>query len=124
MKTSLEQLKQALQGAGWNIDQYTFLSKHNECKWYAWLPRSMRVTATNCLLNDKPPCLTIEPYSYTMFSTAEFKLAGELPNGRWVEFKVYSVPLNEVAETIESAKTVLLASWEAACAVTSAKAEA
>lgn len=118
-----ENLKQALEAAGWQTSEQILRSAGNTVDWYAWPPRSQRATPTNCACNDKPPSFVLEPFSFEMnakfMSSVTFRLCGELPNGRWVDFKVYSVDMDEAMQEIEPAKAVLFAAWEAACAMSS-----
>lgn len=114
------QLRHSLEALGWRTDEQHLVHSGNECRWYAWAPREMRKTPTDCACNDKPPSLAIEPFSFEMngvqHSSVTFRLTGELPSSRWVDFRVYSVDMDECVQEIDAAKAVLLGAWEAACA--------
>ena len=118
----LDDLKKQLVSAGWQISASEFLSGSD---WYAWLSREARQTKSNCNCNDKPPSFCIEPSSFVAggktHSMATFRLCAELPTGRWVDFRVYNIPLSEVIPAIESAKSALFAAWEASVASTQSK---
>ena len=113
----LEALSEELFSMGWMIES-SEMNNHG-CGWYGWLGRGDRQTPTNCACNDKPPSFVIEPSSFdlhgVMHSSVTFRLCGELPNGRWVNFSVYSIALDDAIKEIEPSKAVLFASWEAAC---------
>ena len=109
-------LKEALQSAGWRIAENPVRDAINEADWYAWLPG--RNSDRKCLCNDKPPAVTVNPYQFDMrghvYASAEIRLTGEMPNGRWVDFKVYSIPMDEVMCSLPGALKVLEAAWVAA----------
>ena len=113
-------LKEALQSAGWRIAENPVRDAINEADWYAWLPG--RNSDRKCLCNDKPPAVTVNPSQFDMrghvYASAEIRLTGEIPNRRWVDFKVYSVPMTEVIDALPSALQTLesawVASWDAA----------
>lgn len=119
---SITELKAALEAAGWRISA---IEPHYGSNWYAWLPRDARATKSACACNDKPPSFCIEPssfdYSGVKHSSATFRLCGELPNGHWVDLRVYSVPVSEVMAAVEPAKAALFAAWEASVAATQTK---
>ena len=109
-------LKEALQSAGWRIAENPVRDAINEADWSAWLPG--RNSDRKCLCNDKPPAVTVNPYQFDMrghvYASAEIRLTGEMPNGRWVDFKVYSIPMDEVMCSIPGALNELEAAWAAA----------
>lgn len=118
MSAILEELKQELVSAGWRISR-ALDSKFNICTWYAWLPRTERVTEVYCECNDKPPSLCIIPSLIHVSDSKEagastFRLCGEVKGGLWVDLNVYSVDLKDTMKTIEPAKKILFAAWEAA----------
>ena len=109
-------LKEALQSAGWRIAKNPVRDAINEADWYAWLPG--RKSDRKCLCNDKPPAVTVNPSQFNMrghvYASAEIRLTGEMPNGRWVDFKVYSIPMDEVMCSLPGALKELEAAWVAA----------
>ena len=109
-------LKEALQSAGWRIAKNPVRDAINEADWYAWLPG--RNSDRKCLCNDKPPSITVNPYQFDMrghvYASAEIRLIGEMPNGRWVDFKVYSILMDEVMCSLPGALEELEAAWVAA----------
>ena len=109
-------LKAALQSAGWRIAENHVRDAMNEADWYAWRPG--RTSARECCCNDKPPSVTVNPFQFDIrghvSASAEIRLTGEIPNGRWVDFKVYSVPMTEVMDALPGAMQTLEAAWVAA----------
>lgn len=118
--TTPSQLKTALQALGWTTSQNNLASPGNFCTWYAFPPRSFRDTPSFCTCNNKPPGFMLQPHSVEMngeaHSSVTFSLFGQIPNGRWVDFKVYSVDMEDALQEIGPARDVLFASWEAAFA--------
>lgn len=110
-----EELKSALEAAGWRIAK-SHHDNMNDADWYAWQPS--RTSARECQCNDKPPSVTVNPYQFAInghtHSSAEIRLAGEMPNGRWVDFRVYSVPMKEVMDALPGALDALESAWVAA----------
>lgn len=111
-----QDLKTALQTAGWRIAKAPIRDAHNEADWYAWLPG--RTSARHCCCNDKPPAVTVNPYQFDMHgithSSAEIRLVGEIQNGQWVDFRAYSIPMAEVMDALPGALKALEAAWVAA----------
>ena len=111
-----EDLRTALKAAGWRIAKNHLNDGTNEADWYAWKPD--RTSARECICNDKPPSVTVNPYQFDMHghthSSAELRMVGEMPNGRWVDFKVYSIPMDEVMCSLPGALNELEAAWVAA----------
>ena len=109
-------LKAALQSAGWRIAENHVRDAMNEADWYAWRPG--RTSARECCCNDKPPSVTVNPFQFDIrglvSASAEIRLTGEIPGGRWVDFKVYSVPMTEVMDALPGAMQTLEAAWVAA----------
>ena len=109
-------LKEALQSAGWRIAENPVRDAINEADWYAWRPG--RTSARECCCNDKPPSVTVNPFQFDIrghvSASAEIRLTGEIPNGRWVDFKVYSIPMDEVMCSLPGALNELEAAWVAA----------
>ncbi len=109
-----EELKLNLLALGWRIER----SELSNCGWYAWLPSIERQDWPNCTNNEKPPLFCIEPYESNhmdlVHSSVEFTVRGEVTPGQWVDFKVYSVPMNECIKLIPTATTILKAAWTAA----------
>lgn len=108
------ELKDALQARGWRFGRPD--KPMNLVDWYAWHPK--RLTGPDCCCNNKPPPLVMYPFLINHngleHSSVEFEVAGELPNGRWCNFKLYSVPMAEALYAIPHATAALTASWEAA----------
>ena len=50
----------------------------------------------------------------TTHASAEIRLVGEMPNGQWVDFKAYSIPMAEVMDALPGALETLEAAWVAA----------
>ena len=111
-----EDLKATLETAGWRIAKNHLNDGTNEAEWYAWQPD--RTSARECVCNDKPPSATVNPYQFDMHgnthASAEIRLVGEMPNGQWIDFKVYSVPMHEVMDVLPGALKALEAAWVAA----------
>lgn len=111
-----EDLKTALEAAGWRIAKNHLNDSMNDADWYAWLPS--RRSARECRCNDKPPAVTVSPYQFDMHGTthasAEIRLVGEMPDGQWIDFKAYSVPMHEVMDALPGALKALEAAWVAA----------
>ena len=111
-----EDLKATLETAGWRIAKNHLNDGTNEAEWYAWKPD--RTSARECVCNDKPPSATVNPYQFDMHgnthASAEIRLVGEMPNGQWIDFKVYSVPMHEVMDVLPGALKALDAAWVAA----------
>lgn len=112
-----DELEQALIAKGWRIS----IDSHSNLGvgWYAWLSREDRKTARDCVCNDKPPSFVIRPAHIEMgdgrfYSSVTFDLCGEVPGGRWLKFEAYSVSMGDALATIEPAKRILMAAWDAA----------
>ena len=88
--TTHHDLKAELKAAGWRIAKSGIPDPINIADWYAWNP--IRKSARDCCSKKKPPVVTVDPFEYTYNASAEIRLSGELPNGRWVDFRVYSIP--------------------------------
>lgn len=109
------ELKESLIAAGWTI---SIQPRKTGCDWYAWARK--REGIPDCACNDKPPSFVVTPYAIDVngpWHSVEFSVCGELPNGRWVELKVYSVPMDEAMEAIDPARKALFAAWTAAVEV-------
>lgn len=113
---SHEELRDALESAGWRIAKNNISDPMNQADWYAWKPG--RTSARECLCNEKPPSVTVNPFQFEMHgrtnASAEVRLAGEMPNGRWVDFRVYSIPTGEVMDALPGSLQALEAAWIAA----------
>lgn len=111
-----EDLKAILSAAGWRSAKNPINDSMNGADWYAWKPG--RTSARECVCNEKPPSVTVNPYQFDMHghthASAEIRLTGELPSGQWVDFKVYSVPMNEVMDVLPGALEALEVAWVAA----------
>lgn len=111
-----EDLKHHLEAAGWRIAASPVRDATNDADWYAWLPS--RRSARECRCNDKPPSITVNPYQFDMHgithSSAEIRLAGEMPDGQWVDFRAYSIAMAEVMDALPGALKALEAAWVAA----------
>lgn len=111
-----EDLKTALKAAGWRIAASPVRDATNDADWYAWKPD--RTSGRECICNDKPPSITVTPYQFDMHGTthasAEIRLVGEMPNGQWVDFRAYSIPMAEVMDALPGALKALEAAWVAA----------
>jgi hypothetical protein len=108
----LEKLHADLTAAGWRFEKPM---KDTGVDWHAW----RRLTdATDCACNDKPPSLVLIPYSYSSrgidYGSAEFEIVGEVAIGRWLTIKAYSVPLDQVMESIPECTDLLRTAWNAA----------
>ena len=110
--TTHHDLKAKLKEQGWRIAKSAIQDHINLADWYAWNP--VRKSDRDCCSNNKPPVVTVDPFEYQYFASAEIRLAGELPNGRWVDLRVYSIPMNEVMDALPNALLVLEAAWVAA----------
>ena len=110
--TTHHDLKAELKAAGWRIAKSGMPDPINIADWYAWNP--IRKSARDCCSNKKPPVVTVDPFEYTYNASAEIRLSGELPNGRWVDFRVYSIPMHEVMDALPGALQVLESAWVAA----------
>lgn len=64
MTTHSNDLKAALQSAGWRIAENHVRDAMNEADWYAWRPG--RTSARECCCNDKPPAVTVNPYEWAL----------------------------------------------------------
>ena len=58
--------------------------------------------------------MTVDPFECRYSASAEVRLAGELPNGRWVDLRVYSIPMPEAMGVLPHALLALEAAWVAA----------
>lgn len=116
--TTPSQLKIALQALGWQVQKNPMASPGNLCTWDAFPPRAFRDTPSFCTCNNIPPGFMLQPYSFEMngkvHSSVTFSLFGQIPNERWVDFKVYSVDMKDALQEIGPARDLLFASWEAA----------
>ena len=112
MTTTHHDLKTALKAAGWRIAKSAIHDASNAADWYAWNPT--RTSARDCCSNRKPPSVTVDPFEYRYSASAQMRLAGELPNGRWVDFRVYSIPMPETMGALPDALATLEAAWVAA----------
>ena len=108
------ELRKAIENLGWRITTSTM---HNT-GWYAWLGGSNRADWTDCTSNEKPPSFCVDPYEFehygTLHSSVKFRVCGEVNPGRWVDLRVYSVPMSECIESIPDATAILKAAWNAA----------
>lgn len=111
-----EDLKTALKAAGWRIAKNHLNDSMNVADWSAWKPD--RTSGRECICNDKPPSVTVNPYQFDMHGTthasAEIRLVGEMPNGQWVDFRAYSIAMAEVMGALPGALKALEAAWVAA----------
>ena len=110
--TTHHDLQTELKAAGWRITTSAIQDANNSANWYAWNPA--RQSARDCCSNRKPPIVTVDPFEFLYSASAEIRLAGELPNGRWVDFRVYSIPMREVMGALPHALAALEAAWVAA----------
>lgn len=111
-----DELKEKLIASGWAMGSQP---RETGCDWYAWARN--REGIPDCACNDKPPSFVLTPYHIDMRSSkwrsVEFSVCGEMPNGRWVDLRVYSVPMDEAMDAIEPARKALFAAWTAAVEV-------
>lgn len=111
-----EDLKHHLEAAGWRIAKNHLNDSMNVADWYAWKPDS--TSARECICNDKPPSVTVNPYQFDMHgithASAEIQLVGEMPDGQWVDFRAYSIAMAEVMGALPGALKALEAAWVAA----------
>lgn len=112
MTTTHHDLKNELTAAGWRIAKSAIPDATNAADWYAWNPA--RRSTRDCCSNRKPPIVTVDPFEFLYSASAEVRLAGELPTGRWVDFRVYSIPMREVMGALPHALVALEAAWVAA----------
>lgn len=108
-----DELKKALNAAGWR-----FAAEHSNTgvEWYAYKTLE---AAADCLCNEKPPSLTLKPWSIARpddapYQSVEFTVTGEAGKDTWVTFKVYSIAMDRAIEMIPRATNILLAAWNAA----------
>ena len=70
-------------------------------------------TPTRCGCNyDKDLQVICTPWKHRETESFELDICGELPNGTWIQFKLYSLP-SELEEALTQIP-ILLAAWEAA----------
>ena len=110
--TTHHDLKSQLKAAGWRIAKRAIYDDSSAVDWYAWHPA--RKSARNCCSNRRPPSVTVDPFEFQYSASAEVRLAGELPNGRWVDFRVYNIPMRETMGALPDALVTLEAAWVAA----------
>jgi hypothetical protein len=107
-----KQLYAALEQAGWAMAPQADTS--TGVTWYAW--RRLK-GAKNCLCNDKPPSLCIVPYSLTfgeiVCESVQFEIRGQIEDGHWIGFKVYSVPFEDVIPQADMHADTLRKAWNA-----------
>ena len=111
-----DDLKAALLALGWRTSKPITSSGVD---WYAWLPRDLRPKWRDCTSNNKAPSFCIEPHHYIFdngeeHGSVEFRLCGEVPGGRWLDLKLYSVPMNDCIQTIPTAMALLGSAWDQA----------
>jgi len=68
----------------------------------------------DCHCNDKPPSATI--YFYELlgqinYQSCEVGICAEDPNGNWINFKFYSIPVNRVIEKLPEFIKKLKKAW-------------
>lgn len=119
-----EQLRAAMEAAGWRTERNPMRDDYNQCDWYAWLPKRPPEWP-DCECNDKPPSLTLWPSFLRLpdgraMSGVEFELTGET-GGRWLKLRMYSVKPEEALPAVEEAKSLLGAAWIAAARATHGK---
>ena len=110
--TTHHDLKAALKAEGWRIAKSAIHDANNSANWYAWNPA--RKSARDCCSNRRPPSVTVDPFECRYGASAEIRLAGALPGGRWVDFRIYSIPMREVMDALPDALATLEAAWVAA----------
>ena len=103
---NLEETKEYLKNNGWKSDLPGIRKQSHYFKRFD--------TPTRCCCNDRKAGMQVvcEIWTYKGRTSVEFNLRGELSNGSWVDFKLYSMPDN-IEEAVKRIPT-LLRSWEAA----------
>ena len=116
-----DDLKSALESAGWRIGKQSLRSDDDDVPWYAWLPSTVadRANMTHCVSNEKPPAFCIEPHEFKHQSgthrSVEFRVCGAVgEKEHWLDLRLYSVPMDECLDTIPDAIKLLVAAWNAA----------
>jgi hypothetical protein len=107
-----KQLYAALEQAGWSFGSSI---EDTGVSWYAY---RRLIGGKDCACNDKPPTLTIKPwdqeFSGHRFQSAEFSVRGQLSDGKWVEFQVYSIKYDDVLSQADKCTKILCTAWNAA----------
>lgn len=72
----------------------------------------------DCSQNDRAPAVMVTPYRLEIkgvdtWCSVEISLTGQLPDGRWVNYKVYSIHSDEVFEYLPKAVDLLKTIWNA-----------
>lgn len=110
--TTLEQLKDSLQQAGFKISPNTFKHEDNTCSWDAY--RRSDIDARPCQCNDdKPAQIVITPFvahTYPIMS-ATVSLRGEYEN--WWDLQAYNIPFTELIAKLPAIEARLVAAWNA-----------
>jgi hypothetical protein len=106
-----KELYATLEAAGWMFGSSL---SDTGVSWYAY---RRLIGGKNCICNDKPPSLTIQPHDQTFgehnFKSVTFEIRGEIEGGRWIDFSVYGIKYDEVITEIPRCTAVLLAAWNA-----------
>lgn len=86
-----------------------------------WCAYTKLPGALNCASNERPPSLILTPCEIIpqfadvpTYRSVEFEIRGAVGNDVWLSFKIYSVQMDDAIDTIPTAKTILLAAWNAA----------
>lgn len=112
-----DQLKAALRADGWRLEGRG-LGRNSGVPWYAW---KRLQDAVDCTCNEKPPSLIVEPWESIdgagkAWRSVEIEITGEVRD-TWVNFKAYSINMEDAMAELPRATAVLLAAWNAAAGV-------
>ena len=109
---TIEELKIKLIKLGWSFEE-------GRGTGVAWQAYKRFPNFNSCLLNDRPPAVILVPYEFPLdgrrFESIEFQITGQTQSGEWVNFKVYSVNIDEAIDKIPLAVDLLRAAWNATC---------
>ena len=113
--TTLEQLKDSLQQAGFKIAPNPLKDPANECDWYAY--KRSDIPARECECNEgKPAQIVVTPYAVDMspqhnFKSCSISLRGEYEN--WWDMQAYNIPFDSLIDKLPVIEARLVAAWNA-----------
>lgn len=109
-----EQLKEMLISLNFSIAQQNLTD--TGVSWYAY--KRITKDVEECQCNDRKPSFVITPNSYDtgtkLFQSVEFSLTAESVQSVWIDFKVYGIKFEEVANKMSMCENMLIAAWNAA----------